>query len=218
VSRIELPDGIVLDDPRPVASENPYTFFMPFPVELAALRPKDGIKAIFRQLYGATQYDAERMWVLIERIEDGDVIGTLDNEPAGMDAIKLGDAVRIPLSHAISTAFHKDNPRPETPERREYWDRCFVDDCVLEGRSHIDYLYREEPDMTREGDQYPDSGWRIRGTQEAIDADEANGANPHYIALGKVLNIDDSWIALIDCEFDRHFAWDAGNERYVEVY
>lgn len=217
MSQIELPDGIALDDPRPTAAANPYTFFMPHPLELAALKPKDGIKAVFRQLDGASEYDAERMWVQIEEIVDGDVIGTLDNEPAGMDKLKLGDQVRVPLTHAISTDFQEDHPRPETPPVREYWERCFVDNCVLSGRSRIDYLYREEPDMTREGDKYPDSGWRIRGTQAAIDEDVAHDRKPHYIALGKVLNVDDRWIDLIDCEYDRHFSWDEGNSAFVEV-
>jgi len=214
---IELPEGIELNDPRPIAAESPYTFFMPFDVELAALKPLDGIKAIFRQTVGEPKYSAERMWVLIEAIEDGEVIGTLDNEPSGMDRIKLGDRVRIPLTHAIATAFHKDNPRPETPEIREYWDRCFVDDCVLEGRSRIDYLYREEPDMTSEGDKYPDSGWRIRGTEEAIEADERDGNKPHYIALGKVLNVDDGWLNLIDSPYDSHFRWWDEESRYLEL-
>ena len=218
MSRIELPPGIALRDPHPVAQRSPYTFFMPHPDELAALKPKDGIKAIFCQTEGETQYDAERMWVLIEAIEDGDVIGTLDNEPADMPLIREGDRVRIPLTHAIATAFHKSNLRPKVPEKREYWDRCFVDDCVLEGRSHADYVYREVPDMTQEGDKYPDSGWRIRGTQQAVDADAAEGRKAHYIALGAVLNADDRWLHLIDSEPDHHFAWDGEEERYVEVF
>lgn len=214
---IELPEGVELDDPRPIVADAPYTFFMPFEIELAALKPLDGIQAIFRQVVGEPKYSAERMWVLIERIEDGDVIGTLDNEPSGMDRIKLGDRVRIPLTHAISTAFHKDNPRPEVPERREYWDRCFVDDCVLAGRSHVDYLYREEPDMTREGDKYPDSGWRIRGSEAEVEEDEKNGREPHYIAIGKVLNADDRWIDLIDAPYDSHFGWWEDEGRYLEL-
>ncbi len=213
-----LPPGIALNDPRPIAAEAPYTFFMPHPDELAALKPGDGVKAIFRQTEGETKYDAERMWTLIERIEAGVVSGTLDSDPADMPLIEAGMPVAIPLTHVISTAFHKDNPRPETPQRREYWERCFVDACVVEGRSHIDYLYREDPDMTQEGDEFPDSGWRIRGTQEAIDADSSNGDRPRYIALGAVLNVDDSWIDLIDTEPGHHFAWDGGNERYVEVF
>nr|WP_298896293.1 DUF2185 domain-containing protein [uncultured Altererythrobacter sp.] len=191
---------------------------MPHDVELAALKPGDGVKAIFRQTEGETKYDAERMWVLIERIEEGLVHGILDSDPSDMPLIEAGMPVAIPLTHVISTAFHKDNPRPKIPDRREYWERCFVDACVIEGRSHIDYLYREDPDMTREGDEYPDSGWRIRGTQESIDADERDENRPRYIALGAVLNVDNSWIDLIDIEPGHHFAWDEESRQYVEVF
>lgn len=217
MSQIELPDGIELEDPRPIAAANPYTFFMPHPDELAALKPRDGIKAIFHQPDCGGEYDTERMWVLIERIEDGDVIGTLDNEPIGLDKITLGDRVRIPLTHAISTTFCKDNPRPETPAYREYWDRCFVDACVVAGRCHADYLYREEPDMKREGNEYEDSGWRIRGTDQAISDDEKRGESPMYIALGKVLNADDRWLHLIDREYGVAFQWDPERDDYIEL-
>ncbi len=188
---------------------------MPHPDEIAALKPRDGIKAIFHQPACEGDYETERMWVLIERIEDGDVIGTLDNEPAGLDKIALGAPVRIPLTHAISTAFHKDNPLPATPPVRDYWDRCFVDACVVEGRSHADYLYREEPDMKQDGDKYDDSGWRIRGTDEAIAHDEARDEGPLYIALGKVLNADDRWLHLINSPIGSAFVWDAKTQDYV---
>ena len=217
MSEISLPEGIALDDPRPIAASAPYTFYLPHPDELSSLKPGDGVQAIFRQLEGAHTYDAERMWVLIERIEDGWVSGKLDNEPAGMDKFELGDPVSIPLTHAISTAFSTDNPRPETPPVREFWERCFVDACVVEGRCRADYLYREEPDMTREGDEYPDSGWRIRGTDEAIADDEKRGESPHYIALGKVLNADDRWLHLIDREFGVAFQWKPEIGDYVEL-
>lgn len=215
MSRIEIPEGIELDDPRPIAAGAPYTFFMPHPLELAALQPRDCIQAIFHQPGCEGEYDTERMWVLIERIEDGDVIGTLDNEPVSLDKIVFGDPVRIPLTHAISTDFHKDNPPPATPPVRDYWERCFVDACVVEGRCHADYLYREEPDMTEDDDIYEDSGWRIRGTDEAIADDEARGDDPLYIALGKVLNSDDRWLHLIDSAVGSAFVWDAEAQDYV---
>lgn len=179
-----LPPGIALNDPRPIAAEAPYTFELPHEIELAALKPGDEVKAIFRQTEGYTKYSAERMWVLIERIEEAVVHGTLDNDPSDMPLIEAGMPVSIPLSHVISCTFHADNPRPEVPDRRDYWDRCMVDACVVQGRSHADYLYREKPDLTREGDKYEDSGWRIRGTNEAIADDEERGESPLYIALG----------------------------------
>jgi hypothetical protein len=212
-----LPPGIALNDPRPIAAGAPYTFFLPHDIELAALKPGDGVKAIFRQTEGETKYDAERMWVLIERIEDGVVFGTLDSDPADMPLIEAGMPVAIPLTHVISTAFHTSNPRPETPPRREYWERCFVDACVVEGRCHADYIYREEPDMTRDDDEYEDSGWRIRGTSEAIADDELRGEGPMYIAIGKVLNADDRWLPLIDREYGTAFQWDADVQDYVEL-
>ena len=204
-------------DPRPIAAGAPYTFELPHELEIAALKPGDGIKAIFSQTEGETKYDAERMWVLIERIEGGVVYGTLDNDPTDMPLIEAGMPVAIPLTHVISTAFHKDNPRPDVPPRRDYWDRCFADACVVEGRCHADYLYREEPDMTREGDEYEDSGWRIRGTDEAIADDEERGEPPLYVALGKVLNADDRWLHLLDREYGVAFQWDAEAQDYIEL-
>ncbi len=217
MSHIKLPLGIEIDDPRPIAASAPYTYFLPHPDELSALKPGDGVKAVFRQLEGAHTYDAERMWVLIENIEKGWVHGTLDNEPVGIDKFALGDSVVIPLTHVISTTFSESNSRPETPPYREYWERCFVDACVVDGRCHADYLYREEPDMTRDGDEYEDSGWRMRGTQEAIDADAEAGEKPLYIAIGKVLNADDRWLHLIDREYGVAFQWDAETQDYTEL-
>ena len=214
---IELPEGIDLEDPRPIAASAPYTYFMPFPEELAALGPGDGVQAIFHEIAGGRAYDGERMWVLVERIENGIVVGKLDNQPHDMPSISLGDPVRIPLTHVIDCTYVEGKTAPLVPYPRVYWDRCFVDACVVEGRSHADYLYREDADMTREGDKYPDSGWRIRGTDAAIAEDEGLGKGPLYIALGKVLNADDRWLHLIDREISCAFQWDAQRDDYIEL-
>ena len=47
MSRIELPEGVAIDDPRPIAASAPHTFFLPHPEELAAPSPGDGIKEFF---------------------------------------------------------------------------------------------------------------------------------------------------------------------------
>lgn len=216
MSDVTVLPGVIVRDPRPDATRAPYTFFLPFEVELAALQPGDGIKAIFAQTKGETQYEAERMWVLIEDIEDGVITGTLDNEPCDMPLLPVGSRVRIPLSHAISTGFRKDWQRPRIPDRKEYWERCLVDDCVLAGRSRPVYIYREDPDMTREGDTFPDSGWRIRGTEDAVEEDEAAGRTIQYVALGAVLNQDDSWLHLIDREPRCTFGWYEEGQRWFE--
>ena len=66
-------------------------------------------------------------------------------------------------------------------------------------------------------DEYEDSGWRIRGTSEAIADDEQRGEGPMYIAIGKVLNADDRWLPLIDREHGTAFQWDADVQDYVEL-
>ncbi len=214
---IGLPDGIEIDDPRPIAAEAPYTFEMPRPAEIAALEPEDLVKAVFRGTAGDGEPSVERMWVFVDRIEDGFVVGRLGNEPFDMPSIKRLDPVCVPLTHVISCLYVEGKPRPQVPDRRSYWDRCLVDACVVAGRSHVDYLYREEPDMTREGDKYPDSGWRIRGSDEAIAKDEGLGEKLMYIALGKVLNQDDRWIHLIDSPIGSAFQWDAELGDYIEL-
>jgi hypothetical protein len=214
---IELPQGVTLNDPRPIAASAPYTFEMPHPDEILALEPGDGVQAIFREVAGGRHYDAERMWVTVETIENGIVVGKLDNEPYDMPLLKLGDPVRIPLTHVISCTYAQGKSAPTVPAKRTYWERCFVDACVVESRSHADYLYREHPDMTSDDDEYPDSGWRIRGTDDAIAEDERLGQSPMYIALGKVLNADDRWIHLIDRPIGRAFQWDAERDDYIEL-
>ncbi|WP_423603110.1 immunity protein Imm33 domain-containing protein [Sphingomonas sp. MS122] len=65
-----------------------------------------------------------------------------------------------------------------------------------------------EPD-----DTYPDSGWRIRGDYRNISDTEVDEREAAYVALGAVLNRDDSWIRLIDepvgARFIRNWETDA---------
>jgi hypothetical protein len=157
------------------------------------------------------------MWIHVQRVEDQMIVGWLENDPIDMPAIKHGDPVRVPLTYLIDCIFHEQNTPPDVPKRRSYWERCMVDACIVEERSHVDYLYREAPDMGREGDQHPDSGWRIRGTDDAITEDERLGEKPMYLALGKVLNADYRWLHLIDREIGCAFQWDADRDDYIEL-
>lgn len=187
--------GYTLGDPRPIAESAPYTYFLPNDAEIAAVGVGDHVKLIFEYDGPVEEWEAERMWVTVSAVAGSTLTGTLANDP---------DEPNAPVTHGATVTFDRAllididwavperAPRP-TP-RREFWDRCLVDHCVLEGEP-VDYLYREAPDMTQEGDRYPDSGCRIRGPVAAIEAD---GQHPEYIALGKVLNQDDSWLSLID--------------------
>jgi hypothetical protein len=47
-------------------------------------------------------------------------------------------------------------------------------------------------------DEFPDSGWRLRGDYRGLSDDEIEARKMSYVALGAVLNRDDSWIHLIE--------------------
>lgn len=209
--------SFTLDDPRPIIARARYTFLAPPPEVIAAVAPGDWVKAIFRPVPPDRKFDAERMWVKVEEVLPDGYAGRLDTDPSDMPQLAPGAAIFIPREFVIDADWGDGHAPPVYPERREYWDRCMVDDCVAEGRCKVDYLYREEPDLAGPEDKYPDSGWRLRGGQEAIDADAANGREPMYIALGAVLNQDDQWLHLIDEPIGEAFQWWEEEQRFVRL-
>ncbi len=215
--RRRLFGSYIIDDPNPIAEGAPYTYFLPTENELLALQPGDAVKLVFRSRPPGLEWDAERMWVELSAVDGGLLQGTLDNDPFDMPQLKAGDVVSFRRADVI--AIRWDEARASAPPppsaRRDYWDRCMVDSCVLAGRSLVDYLYREEPDMAQPDDKYPDSGWRIRGTDAGIAEDERQGESPQYVALGAVLNRDDSWLAFIDEPAGSRFIRDLQTHKFV---
>jgi hypothetical protein len=94
---------------------------------------------------------------------------------------------------------------PAPPSRRDYWDRCLVDRCVTDDRIPVHFLYREVPDLAEDDDEYPDSGWRIRGDYRGLADEEIDARECQYIAIGPVLNVDDSWLHLVDAPIGSRF-------------
>lgn len=189
------PASYALTDPRPIAEEAPYTFYLPNDAQIAAVGISDAVKLISECHVPVEKWAVERMWVTISAVAGATLTGTLDKDQAEPSApVKHGDTVTFDRAMLIDIDWAKPDRAPPPTPRREYWDRCMVDGCILASEP-VDYLYREEPDMTRKGDRYPDSGWRIRAAPDAIERDEGG---PEYIALGKVLNQDDRWLHLID--------------------
>lgn len=202
-----------LDDPRPIAVQSPYTFWLPSPAELAALAPGDLVKLIFRPTE-ARGWGAERMWVTIDRIDGDTLAGRLDNEPYDIPGLSCGDCVLFRRHHVIDRrwADERASEPPAPLPWRDYWDRCLVDRCVTDEDVPVHYLYREQPDLAQEDDEYPDSGWRIRGDYRGIGDEELDAREVEYVALGSVLNTDDSWLHLIDAPVGSAFVrdWDRG--------
>jgi len=189
-----------IEDPRPVKANAPYTFFSPSDDRLNALEVGDSVKIVIRSIPAGLDYDAERMWLEIVSIDEDNITGSLDNEPFDMPQLKPKDIINFQRFHIIDYQWKDEGKENRFPVVKsiQRWERCLVDNCVLNRKVPVDYLYREEPDMGNEDAKYPDSGWRIRGDVELMTDDEYENDDASYIALGKVLNEDDSWIHLID--------------------
>jgi hypothetical protein len=187
-----------LDDPRPIAREAPYTFHLPSEAELNALKSGDHVKLMFNGHPPGRQWAVERMWVEIVEISASGLVGMLDNDPFDMPQLRHGDRVAFQSYHTIDIGW-ADPAVGEafaTPEK-QIWERCFVDKHVLDGDARVGYVYRETPDMTEEGDKFPDSGWRIRADETGLPEGEIEARGATYVAIGAVLNKDDSWLHLL---------------------
>lgn len=208
---------VSIDDPRPVAAASPYTFWLPPAEHLEALRPGDLVKVIVRPHPCDRTFDAERMWFSVQKIEGDDIFATLVNVPTDMPQLKVGAELRLHKAQVVDIDWADGREQPPSVPQKCYWDRCLVDSCIVDGSSLVDFLYREEPDMGAEGEHYPDSGWRIRGSDEKIAEDEASGRAPQYVALGLVLNRDDRWLDLIDAPVGSAFRWSDIEGCFMEI-
>jgi hypothetical protein len=211
------PGSFTLDDPRPIQQQAPYTFFLPHPDDIMAIAPGDLIKAIFRPKPQNREYDAERLWAEVQAVEEEGFAGKIVSEAFDMPQLPIGADVCIPRTHVIGIVPGEGRKPVSRPDPPFHWERCMVDDCVLRGASHVDYLYREKPDLQAEGDTYPDSGWRLRGSDQAIEADTRAGNKPQYVALGAVLNSDDRWIHLIEEPPGSAFLWNDAMGSYERL-
>ncbi|RSU90223.1 immunity protein Imm33 domain-containing protein [Sphingomonas koreensis] len=208
--------GYELLDPRNNAAEAPYTFFLPRDAELAAISAGDHVQLMFEHIPPGQEWGVERMWVSVEEVNGQQLSGVLASKPFEPTAtVKIGDNIQFKRFQIIGIDWTDRERAPRLEPRRQYWDRCLVDDCVLDGSEPVEYVYREAPDMDEEGDDHPDSGWRIRGRMGEATDEEIDARTPRYVALGAVLNRDDSWVHLIDEPVGARYMRDFKRDTYL---
>jgi hypothetical protein len=202
-----------LDDPRPAAQASPYTFFLPSQKELESLQPGDLVKLTFRSHPPGIEFDAERMWVELTAVNLETQEGKLANDPSDMPQLKFGDMIQFQRSHIIATNVEVS----DNDSHREYWERCRVDKCVTYDGVPVHFLYRDVPDTAKDGDKYSDSGWRIRGDYRGLTDEQIEARESEYVALGRVLNADDTWLHLIDEPIGSRFIRDWATGKFVPL-
>jgi hypothetical protein len=182
-----------LDNAVELQKEFSYTFYRPSEAIIDSLKTGDIVKLIFRfESDEPNMPVAERMWVMIEVInDDGTFVGKLDNDPFHIKDIKAGNEVIFSREHIIQYDTIDDLDIEDTNDITKYLKKCFVSNHIMHYGYKVGRLYREEPDDEDE------TGWTFMSdyeTQEYVD----DSKNLQYIAIGKVLNIDNSFINLLD--------------------
>lgn len=201
-----------LSNGEALAAKAPYTFFIPTRKEREAVVPGVLVKLVFEYLWDGRKLNGERMWVKVTHIHGDEMTGLLDNRPYE-EGLEEGLVVNFGPANVVEIEWG-DASHPEVPEQRQYWERCFVDECVVEGGVPVGFLYREEPDLEGSDEKYPDSGWRIRGRESGDPADSLDQRKIAYVALGAVLNEDDSILPLLDAPVGSAFQRDAESGEY----
>lgn len=208
--------GYNILDARPLAARAPYTFFIPSQAELEAVRKGDIVKLLFEYSHETEKWGAERMWVIVGAGKGEELKGILDNDPyEPTSQLEAGDEVAFKRHDILAIDWKDPEHSPPPADYREFWERCLVDQCVLDGDEPLEYLYREEPDMAAADDKYPDSGWRIRGRVGSATDNEIDDRKAAYVALGLVLNRDDSWLGWIDAPLGTSLMRDFDSNTYI---
>ncbi|MGY1462085.1 immunity protein Imm33 domain-containing protein [Bacillus toyonensis] len=197
-----------LDDVYELNKEAPYTFYLPSPEVLEKLKVGDLVKLIFvTKDEEEDGFHGERMWVEITEMNEGGLIGKLDNEPYRL-SLKIGDEISFGVENISDTEYDD----PASSDWDFYFDtKVIVSNDVIE-KEEFNFLIKDNP--TVEGDP----GWSILSGYES-DEYVNNPENFQIISVGVILNIDDSILEFLEepplCAYERN---DKGRFYKIEDY
>jgi len=177
--------------------ESPYTFYKPSKAVTDKLKAGDLVKLVFFSDSDTDGYKEERMWVEITDRNKENFVGKLDNEPYHLKSLKLGQILHFGTEHICDTEYEDDDAA-----KMDYYFNALVtvSNDVLE-RNEFNFLLKDKPNEPN------DSGWVIFSGYEE-DEFNSNADNFQIVALGVVLNVDDSILAFINesplCAYERN--------------
>lgn len=205
-----------LENVRETAKQYPYTFYVPSEELLDVLKVGDCVRLLFVNdiKKDINRLRAERMWVTIIQKNDDKFVGKLDNKPFEMKQLKLGDIIHFSKYHIMSVDGKID---PIESIAEAYLDRCWTTKAIIDGEAPIGFICRTEPMEKREKGEYHDTGWQILSGDES-DEYMDDSDTIQYIALGSVLNLDDSFIHLLDSPVGSAFYKDDNGKWVVDEY
>ena len=131
-----------LDDVYELNKEAPYTFYLPSPEVLGKLKVGDLVKLIFvTKDEEEDGFHGERMWVEITEMNEGKLIGKLDNEPYRL-SLKIGDEISFGVENICDTEYDD----PASSDWDFYFDtKVIVSNDVIEKEDSILEFLEEPP-------------------------------------------------------------------------
>ncbi|KAF2072323.1 hypothetical protein CYY_006357 [Polysphondylium violaceum] len=151
----------------------------------------------------------------INQIENYRFFGNLDNKPFTLKSIVLGDKVEFHYYNILSIFNQSNQCTPIVgglpSELKQMLDqRCLVSNLVASDKQPAGYIFREDPTF------HLDSGWRIFQGDES-DEYMKDRTNFQTIALGSVLNIDDSILPILSSPPDHYYEYDTKSRQWKEL-
>ena len=195
---------IKIEDPRPRAEKFPYSCALPSEECLNAIRQGDSVTveiSLPNRLQPAADLKNNVPFEVLSVTSDS--VKGLMRIPPDWPASDSDILIELPKWAVKGVAFADpaykhlaELPRDKYPG----WCLFYTWGHPLEKLRLPDteFLYREEPKTLPENETRPDSGWRISSYSRPMADEDVYLDRVRYLPISLVLEVDDSWLYLID--------------------